>query len=235
MNNSENLVITIDRDSRGFTELSSALNIAGFQMLHTTDLDYARELISTDACKAVVIDRHLPEVSGLQFTKILRSFPETKNRAIVMVSFSGTEFDIVEALESGVDDYMTKPIRAKELVRRIEAIVRCRKPKQEPPRIKPFGKGVLIDTECSTAFVDGKALQLTSTEFRLLSCLVHAPNRVMTRSFLIDHVWKESSTDNGRKVDVHIRRLRSVLKPLGIEEVIQTSQGEGYFFKPTQN
>lgn len=232
MNSAENIVITIDRDSRGFAEFSIALRTAGFQWLHTTDLAYAREIISTDACKAVIIDRNLAEVSGLQFTKILRSFPETMNRAIVMVSSSGSEFDIVEGLESGVDDYMIKPIRAVELVRRIEAIVRGRKAKEEPNYVAPRAKGIHIDEEGSTALVDGKALQLTCTEFRLLACLVKAPNRVMTRSFLIDNVWNESSNDHGRKVDVHVRRLRSILKPLGLDEIIQTSQGEGYYYKP---
>jgi two-component system, OmpR family, phosphate regulon response regulator PhoB len=230
MQNINQFVLAIDRDAHGLRLFTNALGLAGYQLRQTIDPATVRSHLESGDCRAVVIDRFLPEISGLQLAKLLRGSPATHNMPIVMISNRASELDVIEGLESGVDDFMVKPLRAHELVRRLQAIIRRRTfvPETLPVALDNF---VYIDDEGSIARAGSKLIQLTTTEFKLLACLVRSSNRLLTRDQLISHVWQDPPDKYTRKVDVHIKRLRSALNVHGLGETIQTSRGEGYFFK----
>jgi DNA-binding response OmpR family regulator len=237
MNSNAKFVLAVDRDSYSLGEFGRALDRIGCTLIQTNDLNHAQSLTEKPDCLAAVIERNLSALSGLQFTKILRNSPQSVNLPIVMISATATEFDIIEGLESGVDDYMPKPLRAEELVQRVKAIARRRSYREQQPALaptKPIAVGLWIDENSSTAMANDQPLDLTFTEFKLLASLVRAPNRLMSRSRLLQVVWQDEGDGRSRKVDVYIRRIRAVLKAADLDGTIQTARNEGYLFSPNK-
>ena len=224
-------VLAIDRDANGLQAFATALQSVGLHIRQTTDLDSARDLVGKKLCRAVLIDRNLANISGLQFTKLLRSEPATQNIPIVMVSNRASDLDIVEGLESGVDDFMAKPLRAAELVRRFQAIIRRRAmPEKIDDQVFCVG-GLTIDIDRRTVKAGADVVGLTVTEFKLLTSLARSPNRLLSRTQIVNMVWNEDCQHQGRKVDVHVKRLRTALDHFGMGQVIQTVRGEGYYLR----
>jgi len=168
----------------------------------------------------------LPGLSGIDLCKRLRSDERYQPIPIIMLTARGEERDKVLGLDTGADDYLTKPFSPRELVSRIKAVLRRRAPQMtdEPVEIN----GLRLDPSSHRVSGGGRALELGPTEFRLLHFFMTHPERVYSRTQLLDQVWGDDVFVEERTVDVHIRRLGLALEPSGHAELIQTVRGAGY-------
>ena len=182
------------------------------------------EALAFDTPELILLDIMLPGNDGLELLKKLKSSPKTKGIPVIMVTAKGTEYDKVVGLDSGADDYVTKPFGMMELVSRIKAVLR-RSGKAED-RIDVELAGVRMDIKKHEVTVDGKQVALTLKEFELLEKLMRNQGIVLTRDQLLTEIWGYDFDGETRTVDVHIRTLRQKLGEKG--EIIQTVRGVGY-------
>ena len=182
------------------------------------------ETLAFDTPELILLDIMLPGDDGLELLKKLKSSPKTKGIPVIMVTAKGTEYDKVVGLDSGADDYVTKPFGRMELVSRIKAVLR-RSGKVED-RIDMELAGVRMDIRKHEVTVDGKQVALTLKEFELLEKLMRNQGIVLTRDQLLTEIWGYDFDGETRTVDVHIRTLRQKLGEKG--EIIQTVRGVGY-------
>ena len=176
----------------------------------------------------VLVDWMLPDMSGLELVRVLRRDANTRDIPVVMLTARGEEADKVAGLESGADDYVTKPFSARELIARIQAVLRRSAPVGESDRVDV--EGLSLDQAGHRVTAGGKAVAFGPTEYRLLAFLMTHPDRVYSRSQLLDRVWGGNVYVEERTVDVHIRRLRKSLEPSGYDRFVQTVRGAGYRF-----
>ena len=176
----------------------------------------------------VLVDWMLPDMSGLELVRVLRRDANTRDIPVVMLTARGDEADKVAGLESGADDYVTKPFSARELVARIQAVLRRSAPVGESERADV--EGLSLDQAGHRVTAGGEPVALGPTEYRLLAFLMTHPDRVYSRSQLLDRVWGGNVYVEERTVDVHIRRLRKSLEPSGYDRFVQTVRGAGYRF-----
>ena len=176
----------------------------------------------------VLVDWMLPDMSGLELVRVLRRDANTRDIPVVMLTARGEEADKVAGLESGADDYVTKPFSARELIARIQAVLRRSAPVGESERVDVAG--LSLDQAGHRVTAGDKAVALGPTEYRLLAFLMTHPDRVYSRSQLLDRVWGGNVYVEERTVDVHIRRLRKSLEPSGYDRFVQTVRGAGYRF-----
>jgi two-component system phosphate regulon response regulator PhoB len=170
----------------------------------------------------------LPDVSGLELIRLLRRDAHTRDIPVVMLTARAEEADKVTGLDAGADDYLTKPFSARELVARIQAVMRRSVPAAQFERVEV--EGLLLDQAGQRVAAGGRPIALGPTEYRLLAFLMTHPDRVYTRSQLLDRVWGGNVYVEERTVDVHIRRLRRALEPSGYDRLVQTVRGTGYRF-----
>ena len=182
------------------------------------------EALAFDTPELILLDIMLPGDDGMELLKKLKSSPKTKGIPVIMVTAKGTEYDKVIGLDSGADDYVTKPFGMMELVSRIKAVLR-RSGKVED-RIDMELSGVRMDIKKHEVTVDGKQVALTLKEFELLEKLMRNQGIVLTRDQLLTEIWGYDFDGETRTVDVHIRTLRQKLGAKG--EIIQTVRGVGY-------
>mgnify|MGYP002095367203 CR=1 FL=1 len=178
----------------------------------------------TGSYDAILLDIMLPGEDGLEILKKLKCSSKTKSIPVIMVTAKGSEYDKVIGLDSGADDYVTKPFGMMELVSRIKAVLRRSKGSQE--RENPEIQGVHIDVKKHEVTVDGRTVPLTLKEFELLEKLMRNEGIVLTRDQLLTEIWGYDFDGETRTVDVHIRTLRQKLGEKG--EIIQTVRGVGY-------
>ena len=178
----------------------------------------------------VLLDLLLPKVDGLEVCRTLKRDPETASIPIIMLTAKGEAIDRIVGLELGADDYITKPFSPREVMLRIRAVLR-RAP--NVPRNKPANQiqidGLKIDLDRHQVFSNGSVIDLTATEFKILSLFAHSPGRVFTRSILMDAVWGQEYYGIERTMDTHVSRLRRKLGQFG--ERIETVHGVGYRLK----
>ena len=174
----------------------------------------------------IVLDWMLPDLAGTALARRLRSDARSKDIPIIMLTARAQEQDKVEGLESGADDYITKPFSPKELLARIKAVLRRRAPQLTDDMIEI--DGLQLDPAAHRVSGQGNELQLGPTEFKLLHFFMTHPERVYSRTQLLDHVWGDHVFAEERTVDVHIRRLRQALEPTGHDRLIETVRGSGY-------
>ena len=182
------------------------------------------EALAFDTPELILLDIMLPGDNGLELLKKLKSSPKTKGIPVIMVTAKGSEYDKVVGLDSGADDYVTKPFGMMELVSRIKAVLR-RSGKVED-RMDMETAGVHMDVKKHEVTVDGKEISLTLKEFELLEKLMRNQGIVLTRDQLLTEIWGYDFDGETRTVDVHIRTLRQKLGEKG--EIIQTVRGVGY-------
>ena len=182
------------------------------------------EALAFDTPELILLDIMLPGDDGLELLKKLKSSPKTKGIPVIMVTAKGSEYDKVVGLDSGADDYVTKPFGMMELVSRIKAVLR-RSGKVED-RMDMETAGVHMDVKKHEVMVDGKEISLTHKEFELLEKLMRNQGIVLTRDQLLTEIWGYDFDGETRTVDVHIRTLRQKLGEKG--EIIQTVRGVGY-------
>ena len=178
----------------------------------------------------ILLDLLLPELDGIEVCRLLKRNPETQWIPVVMLTAKGEEVDRIVGLELGADDYITKPFSPREVVLRVQAILRrTASEKKVPANSKIHVNGITIDLQKHQAFSQEGLIDLTSTEFKMLSLFAGSPGRVFTRSILMDVVWGQEYYGVDRTIDTHISRLRRKLGRLG--DLIETVHGVGYRFK----
>ena len=204
------------------------LEQAGHHVLRADTAEQGLSLVKNALPDLVLLDWMLPGVSGIDFTRRLRSDERTKTVPIIMLTARSEEPDKIAGLESGADDYITKPFSPRELVARIKAVLRRRAPQMTDDVVDV--NGLRLDPTTHRVTAQGCPLDLGPTEFRLLHFFMTHSERVHSRSQLLDQVWGDHVFVEERTVDVHIRRLRSALEPSGHADLIQTVRGAGYRF-----
>jgi two-component system phosphate regulon response regulator PhoB len=219
--------ILVVEDEPAIQELI-AINLehAGHSVLRALNAEQASQMVREVLPDVVLLDWMLPGQSGLAFARRLREDERTRAIPIIMLTARGTEADKIAGLESGADDYITKPFSPRELVARIKAVLRRRSPQLtgEPVVVG----GLRLDPGTHRVSADTTQLDLGPTEFRLLHFMMTHPERVHSRTQLLDQVWGDHVFVEERTVDVHIRRLRKSLEPSGHDRLIQTVRGSGY-------
>jgi two-component system phosphate regulon response regulator PhoB len=181
----------------------------------------------------VLLDWMMPNMSGPQLTRRLRKDPLTKNIPIIMLTAKVSEDDRVAGLNAGADDYIIKPFSPRELVARINAVLRRSAPGDADGKIS--AGLITLDTLSREIFLDQKPTHTGPTEYRLLEFFMSHENRAFSRSQLLDHVWGTNVYIEERTVDVHIRRLRKILQKAGLDHYIQTVRSHGYRFVTDDN
>jgi two-component system phosphate regulon response regulator PhoB len=204
-----------------------ALEEGGFRTLEAGHADEARKLLS-EAPDLVLLDWMLPGRSGLELAAQLKQNPKTREMPIIMVSARGEEEDRIKGLDTGADDYITKPFSPREMVARVNAVLRRSKPDEEKDKIE-IG-GLTIDDFSHRVSANGIMIDIAPTEYRLLHFFMTHADRAFTRSQLLDQVWGDQVYVEERTVDVHVRRLRKALEKTGHENLLQTVRGVGYRF-----
>ncbi len=208
--------------------LGYALMKEGFDCKEASDVEVARTTIESEPPDLILLDWMLPGMSGVDYARRLRSVPETRDIPIIMLTAKGAEEDKVRALETGADDYITKPFSTKELIARVRAVLRRYSGSKDSGLIEV--EGLSFNPETYRVSADGQDIDISPTEFKLLHFFIGHPERVYSRSQLLDQVWGENVYVEERTVDVHIRRLRKTLEPFGFDKFIQTVRSVGYRF-----
>jgi len=221
--------ILVVEDEPAIQELL-ALNLtqAGHNAIRALSVEQAQMLMREALPDLIILDWMLPGMSGIEFARRLKSDEFSKAIPIIMLTARGEETDKVRGLEIGADDYVTKPFSPRELNARIKAVLRRRAPQMTDDPIEV--RGLRLDPTTHRVSGNGSALDLGPTEFRLLHYLMSNPERVHSRSQVLDRVWGDRVFVEDRTVDVHIRRLRRALSESGHEAMIQTVRGVGYRF-----
>ena len=201
---------------------------AGFQAMRAEDAESAWRQIHSHVPDLILLDWMLPGTSGIALAKQLRADARTSGIPVIMLTARGDERDKITGLESGADDYITKPFSPRELMARIRAVLRRHAP-QMPDEVVAAGALELSPSK-HRASAKGFDLELGPTEFRLLHFFMTHPERVHSRTQLLDQVWGTQAFVEERTVDVHIRRLRAALEQAGLDHFIQTVRGSGYRF-----
>jgi two-component system phosphate regulon response regulator PhoB len=223
------LVVEDERPIRDM--LAFNLGRAGYQVQHAADGREARAAIADGFPDLVLMDWMLPDVSGLELTRQLKRDPETREIPVIMLTARVEEDDRVAGLDGGADDYVVKPFSQRELLARIRAALR-RATAAEGEVVK-VGE-LKLDAASHQVSVAAAEVSLGPTEYRLLEFFMHHPDRVYSRTQLLDRVWGGNVYVDERTVDVHIRRLRKALTPYGYDRLIRTVRGAGYRFSPGQ-
>ncbi len=200
----------------------------GFQAIQAGDAGAALAQVTRELPDLILLDWMLPGISGIELAKRWRGDPRTRNIPIIMLTARSDERDKIHGLESGADDYITKPFSPRELMARIRAVLRRRAPEMSDETVSAEGLKLSPATHRVTA--RGQQIELGPTEFRLLHFFMTHPERVYSRSQLLDQVWGDHVFVEERTVDVHIRRLRQALEASGCDVLIQTVRGSGYRF-----
>ena len=221
--------ILVVEDERAIQELI-AINLeqAGQRALTADSAERALELIQHELPDLVLLDWMLPGQSGLELARRLRGDARTRELPIIMLTARAEESDKLRGLQTGADDYITKPFSVRELQARIKAVLRRRAPEITDDAIECHG--LRLDPASHRVTGKGRELAMGPTEFRLLHFFLTHPERVYTRTQLLDHVWGDHVFIEERTVDVHIRRLRAALTCTGHQTFIQTIRGSGYRF-----
>jgi two-component system phosphate regulon response regulator PhoB len=206
--------------------LAYNLEAEGFDVSRAETGDDALVLVEEEVPDIILLDWMLPGVSGIEICRRLRSRKDTRGVPVIMLSARSEEVDRVRGLETGADDYVTKPFSVVELMARVRAQLRRTRPSTVGQRLE--FEDIVLDSESHKVFRRDKPLKLGPTEFRLLTTFMEKPGRVWSREQLLDRVWGRDIYVDTRTVDVHIGRLRKALCQHGGEDPVRTVRGAGY-------
>jgi len=225
-------ILVVEDESSIREMLAFNLGRAGYAVERAADGREARAAIADGFPDVVLMDWMLPDISGLELTRQLKRDPETKEIPVIMVTARAEEDDRVTGLDGGADDYIVKPFSPRELLARIRAALRRHGPGED--EVLTFGQ-LKLDAASHEVKVGDVEVALGPTEYRLLEFFMLHPDRVYSRTQLLDRVWGGNVYVEERTVDVHIRRLRKALTPHGYDRLIRTVRGAGYRFSPGTN
>jgi two-component system, OmpR family, phosphate regulon response regulator PhoB len=208
--------------------IAFGLRRAGFDVREAEDCATARASIADARPDLLLIDWMLPDQSGLELTRAVKRGKDTQDLPVIMLTARADEHDKVSGLEGGADDYVTKPFSPRELLARINAVLRRSAPGAAGESLE--AGGLVLDVASHRVTVDEQNVALGPTEYRLLQFFMEHPERVYSRGQLLDRVWGGNVYVEERTVDVHIRRLRKALEPSRRDGLVQTVRGSGYRF-----
>jgi two-component system phosphate regulon response regulator PhoB len=221
--------ILVVEDERPIREMIAfGLRRAGFEVREAADARSGRAEVANKLPDLLLVDWMLPDTSGLEFTRALKRDRETRELPVIMLTARAEEGDKVAGLEGGADDYITKPFSPRELLARINAVLRRSAPVEGTERIDI--EGLVLDQSSQRVSAGDRTVALGPTEYRMLAFFMTHPERVYTREQLLDRVWGGNVYVEERTIDVHIRRLRKALEEFGYDRLIQTVRGSGYRF-----
>ncbi|NUR44987.1 MAG: phosphate regulon transcriptional regulator PhoB [Sphingomonas sp.] len=198
----------------------------GYDIVRTADGEEALLLAEERAPDVVILDWMIEGVSGIEVCRRLRRRPSTAHVPIIMLTARGEESDRIRGLETGADDYVTKPFSPRELLARVAAVLRRVRPALAGEQLT-YGD-IEMDVEAHRVRRGGRAIQLGPTEFRLLKHFLEHPGRVFSRERLLETVWSHDPDIDARTVDVHVRRLRQALNAGSLPDFIRTVRSAGY-------
>jgi two-component system phosphate regulon response regulator PhoB len=221
--------ILVVEDERPIREMIAfGLRRAGFEVREAADARAGRAEVANKLPDLLLVDWMLPDTSGLEFTRALKRDRETRELPVIMLTARAEEGDKIAGLEGGADDYITKPFSPRELLARINAVLRRSMPSEGAERIDI--EGLVLDQSSQRVSSGERTVALGPTEYRMLAFFMTHPERVYTREQLLDRVWGGNVYVEERTIDVHIRRLRKALEEFGYDRLIQTVRGSGYRF-----
>ena len=226
-NRSTAKILIVDDEPDAVELIRFSLSTAGYEVITAEDGEQALKRARVAAPDLILLDVMLPEVDGLEVCKILRRDPATSAIPIIMLTAKAAEIDRVLGLELGADDYVTKPFSPRELVLRIKGMLRRGQPNETKADQIRLGE-LHIDIPRHLVLVQGKAIELTATEFKLLTVLAQRRGRVQSRDQLLQDVWEYDNMIDTRTVDTHMRRLREKLGRAA--KYLDTVRGVGYRF-----
>lgn len=220
------LVLVVDDEPAQRALLSYNLEASGYRVATAGDGEEAMLVIAEEAPDVILLDWMLPRLSGIEVCRQIKARPEARDAAVIMVSARSEEVDRIRGLETGADDYITKPYSINELLARVRANLRRVRPAQSRQVLEV--NDLRLDPEAHRVYRGGQELHLGPTEFRLLAALMEKAGRVWSREALLDRVWGRDIYVDSRTVDVHIGRLRKALCARGGDDPIRTVRGAGY-------
>lgn len=221
-------ILIVDDEAAIRQMVCLALTQAGYQCLEAADTQEAQARIVAELPDLILLDWMLPKISGVDYARQLRREKLAQHIPVIMLTARTEEEDKVRGLDSGVDDYITKPFSTRELIARIKALLRRTSPHATEVTVE--ADGLSLDPVTHRVMAQGTSLELGPTEFRLLHFFMTHPERVHSRERLLNGVWGENIYVEERTVDVHIRRLRKALSASGHDRLVQTVRGAGYRF-----
>ena len=219
------LVVEDDRDIREMVCQSLAQN--DYQTTGCRNLQEARQSMENVNPDCMVVDWMLPDGSGIELIRWMRRQQQFQQVPVLMLTARSQEADLITGLDSGADDYLTKPMSLRELNARVRALLRRPAPYEERQDLLEFGD-LSMNLRTHDVTVAGNAIELTKTEFKLLRLFIENPRKVFSREQILDAVWGVNAFLGDRTVDVHILRLRKILQPYGADRMIGTVRGSGY-------
>ena len=224
--------ILVVEDEPAIQELISVtLTRNGHSVTRTANAAEAYKAVSEALPDVILLDWMLPDGSGLAIARRLRSEARTREVPIIMLTARAADDDKVAGLDSGADDYVTKPFSPRELEARIQSVLRRRAPQLSKEAVEI--EGLVLNPATRTVTGTGERLKMGPTEFELLHFFMTHPDRVYGRAQILDQVWGDHVFLEDRTVDVHIRRLREALSPSGHDKLVETVRGAGYRFRST--
>lgn len=206
--------------------LHKALSREGLKVLEAANTTLADAHIGNGLPALMLLDWMMPGESGLNYLKRLRQDELTQSLTVILLTARSGEADIINGLDAGADDYITKPFSPRELVSRVKAHLRRNQGFSVTPSLQ-VGK-LSLDPSSYTVSAEGVNLPIKGSEFRMLKFLMENPDRVYSRAQMLDNVWNRNTYLEERTVDVHILRLRKLLKPVGADHYVHTVRGAGY-------
>jgi two-component system, OmpR family, phosphate regulon response regulator PhoB len=224
----DKLVLVVEDEAAIREMVKFALERASFRVTTAPSAADARLCIAEERPELILLDWMMPGVSGLELARELKGSATTKDIPIIMLTARAEEEDKVRGLNTGCDDYVSKPFSFPELIARIHAVLRRTTPGGEEEKLAVAG--LEVDHASQRVSARGEPIRLGPTEYRLLHFFISHPERVYTREQVLDRVWGQNIYVEERTVDVHIRRLRKALQPFGFDNMIQTVRGTGYRF-----
>ena len=219
-------VLIVEDEAAQREILAYNLKAEGYRVAEADNGEEALLMVAEEAPDLIVLDWMLPNVSGIEVCRRLKSRSETRAVPIIMLSARSEEVDLVRGLETGADDYMVKPYSVMELMARVRTQLRRSRPSAMGELLEY--QDITLDPETHRVHRGGNALKLGPTEFRLLATLMEKPGRVWSREQLLDRVWGRDIYLDTRTVDVHVGRLRKALCTHGGEDPVRTVRGAGY-------
>ena len=226
-------ILTVEDEPAISDILRVNLSFAGYDVINANNILQAENLVKTSIPGLIVLDWMLPGTSGPTFVKRLKNDERTQNIPIIMLTAKTLEENKIEGLNAGCDDYMVKPFSPKELIARIQAVLRRSSPELTQDAVNV--SGLTLYPAARVVFGNKQEIILGPKEFKLLHYLMTHTDRVHSRGHLLDRVWGDQVFVEERTVDVHIRRLRKALTSTGFHKLIQTVRGGGYKFISEKN
>ena len=223
-------ILIVEDEAAIATLIRFNLEQAGFQVSVSGSVEEAKILINKQLPDLILLDWMLPQTSGVQFVGQLRADSRTRELPIILLTARSEDVDKETGLNQGADDYITKPFSPRELVARVNALLRRRAP-QKTENIIRLSSLTLDPSQFSVQVAD-KKIEFSPSEFKLLHFFMTHPNRIYTRRQLLDLVWGDHIFVEERTIDVHIRRLRRGLESVNLAHWVQTIRGSGYQFSP---